>query len=113
MRRTTTATLMVALMASAAAPALAQAPVPSIGPDIGGELIQLFRGTSITGSFDTFPERVISDQFEVGEVLYQNFLQEDVVGDPILTPDLPSPYNTSLRNLPGYYRVTLTQPTLD
>lgn len=113
MRQTTTAALMAALMASAAAPALAQAPVPPIGPNIGGELIQLFRGTSITGSFDTFPEDVTAEQYKVGEALYENFLEEDLGGDPILTPDLPSPYNTSLRNLPGYYRVTLTQPTLD
>ncbi len=112
MRWTTTAAMTAALVMSVSAPALAQR--VQIGQDIGGQTYDVFVGEVITGDFTTPPEQVVGEQFLLAEELYLDFLDERFSSEPpIVSPDIPSPYNTSIRNLPGFYRVTLTQPTLD
>ncbi len=52
-----------------------------------------------TGSLfkNSFPENEIERDAELLNVLYQDMLEQQTTSDPyIRTPDLPSPYNTSL-----------------
>lgn len=111
MRWTTTAAMTAALLMSVSAPAQAQR--VQIGQDLGLETYQVYTGDVITGDFTTFPEQVVGEQYLLAEELYENFLDDRFSDPPIINPDIPSPYNTSIRNLPGFYRVTLTQPALD
>ncbi len=100
------------LLVSVSAPAQAQ--TPQIGFDLGGQTEAIYTGDVITGDFISFPETVVGEQYLEAEELYLNFLEDRFASEPpIINPDLPTPYNTSIRNLPGFYRVTLTQPDLN
>lgn len=112
MRWISTAAFTVALLTSVTAPAWAQD--PQIGLDFDGALVDIFRGEVITGDFISYPEEVIGEQYLLAEETYERLLNERFASEPpIVNRDLPNPYSTSVLNLPGYYRVTLTQPTLD
>lgn len=61
---------------------------------------------------NSFPENEIQRDAELLNIVYQDVLKQQTTSDPyIRTPDLPSPYNTSLLASPSLKTTQLQQGT--
>lgn len=50
-----------------------------------------------------YPDNAITKDNKVGHIVYTDMLEQQVASDPIIrTPDLPNPFNSSLRSNPSY-----------
>jgi hypothetical protein len=81
---------------------------------VGTETEEIILDQGNDEDIDAFPEDVVKRQSqEFSTYTTTLFTERFASTDPMLPPDLPSPFNASVRGQAGYYRVTMTEPVLD